>query len=85
MCGAGDERCAAAVHVAGRVGNRRSLGRSAAVILYDAPSLNARRLFILNQGYPVEIIVSLEGWYKVRDATGASHGSRRRICLHARW
>lgn len=48
----------------------RSVG-PAAVILYDAPSLKARRLFILNQGYPVEIIVSLEGWYKVRDATGS--------------
>jgi SH3-like domain-containing protein len=41
-----------------------------AVILYDAPSLKARRLFLLNQGYPVEIVVSLEGWYKVRDAAG---------------
>jgi len=47
----------------------RSIGPSAAV-LYDAPSLKARRLFILNQSYPVEIVVSLEGWYKVRDAAG---------------
>src|SRR5207248_149823 len=42
----------------------------AAVVLYDAPSLKARRLFILNQGYPVELVVSVEGWYKVRDAAG---------------
>jgi len=41
-----------------------------AAILYDAPSLKARRLYILNQGYPVEIVVTLEGWYKVRDAAG---------------
>lgn len=47
----------------------RSVG-PAAVILYDAPSLKARRLFILNQGYPVELLVTLEGWYKVRDAAG---------------
>jgi SH3-like domain-containing protein len=47
----------------------RSVG-PAAVILYDAPSLKARRLFILNQGYPVEIVVTLEGWYKVRDGAG---------------
>jgi len=47
----------------------RSIGSTAAV-LYDAPSLKARRLFILNQSYPVEIVVSLEGWYKVRDAAG---------------
>ena len=42
----------------------------AAAVLYDAPSLKARRLFILNQSYPVEIVVSLEGWNKVRDAAG---------------
>jgi SH3-like domain-containing protein len=47
----------------------RSVG-SPAAILYDAPSLKARRLFILNQSYPVEIVVSLEGWFKVRDAAG---------------
>ena len=40
------------------------------LILYDAPSLKARKLFILNQGYPVELVVTLEGWYKVRDAAG---------------
>lgn len=47
----------------------RSVGVPA-TILYDAPSLKARRLYILNQSYPVEIVVSLEGWYKVRDAAG---------------
>jgi len=41
-----------------------------ATILYDAPSLKARRLFLLNQNYPVEVVVTLEGWYKVRDAAG---------------
>ena len=47
----------------------RSVGVPA-TILYDAPSLKARRLYILNQSYPVEIVVTLEGWYKVRDAAG---------------
>lgn len=47
----------------------RSVGPAAA-ILYDAPSLKAHRLYLLNQGYPVEIVVALEGWYKVRDAAG---------------
>jgi SH3-like domain-containing protein len=41
-----------------------------AAILYDAPSLKAKRLFILNQSYPVEIVVTLDGWFKVRDAAG---------------
>jgi|SRR5689334_17075280 len=47
----------------------RSIAPQAA-ILYDAPSVKARRLYILNQNYPVEIVVSLEGWFKVRDAAG---------------
>jgi SH3-like domain-containing protein len=47
----------------------RSAGDSA-VILYDAPSVKARKIYIVNQGYPLEVIVQVEGWVKVRDATG---------------
>lgn len=43
----------------------------AAVVLYDAPSNKATRLFIVNRGYPLEVIVQVEGWVKVRDAAGA--------------
>lgn len=39
-------------------------------VLYDAPSASARKLYILSGGYPVEIVVSVEGWHKVRDASG---------------
>jgi SH3-like domain-containing protein len=48
----------------------RSVGSKAA-ILYDAPSAKANKVFVLGKGYPVELLVTLEGWYKVRDATGA--------------
>jgi SH3-like domain-containing protein len=41
-----------------------------AAILYDAPSTKAQKLFLLSQGYPVEVVVKLEGWTKVRDDTG---------------
>jgi len=41
-----------------------------AAILYDAPSTKAQKLFVLSQGYPVEVVVKLEGWTKVRDDTG---------------
>ena len=41
-----------------------------AAILYDAPSAKAQKLFVLSQGYPVEVVVKLEGWTKVRDDTG---------------
>ena len=47
----------------------RSVAAPAAV-LYDAPSLQGRKLALLNHGYPVEVVVTLDAWLKVRDATG---------------
>jgi len=47
----------------------RSVAATAAV-LYDAPSAKARKLYIVNQGYPLEVVVVVEGWVKVRDANG---------------
>ena len=47
--------------------------RSVAVpkaILYDAPSSSAKKTLLLSQYYPVEIIVNLGDWIKVRDAQG---------------
>ncbi|HEX4984437.1 MAG TPA: SH3 domain-containing protein [Burkholderiales bacterium] len=41
-----------------------------AAVLYDAPSAKAQKLFVLSRGYPVEVIVKVEGWTKVRDDTG---------------
>ncbi|MBK1681210.1 SH3 domain-containing protein [Rhodocyclus tenuis] len=41
-----------------------------ASILYDAPSQKGTRLFVIRRGTPVELVVSLEGWAKVRDADG---------------
>jgi len=48
--------------------------RSVAVpkaILYDAPSSAAKRVQLLSQYYPVEVIVNLGDWLKVRDAQGS--------------
>ena len=42
----------------------------AAAILYDAPSAKAQKLFVLSRDYPVEVVVKVEGWTKVRDDTG---------------
>jgi SH3-like domain-containing protein len=47
----------------------RSVSDTAAV-LFDAPSAKARKLYVVNQGYPFEIVVVVEGWSKVRDASG---------------
>lgn len=41
-----------------------------AAILYDAPSKKGVKLFIIKRFTPVEVVVSLEGWVKVRDAAG---------------
>lgn len=39
-------------------------------VLYDAPSASAKKVLLLSQSYPVEIIVNLGDWLKVRDAQG---------------
>ena len=41
-----------------------------AVPAYDAPSAKAKPLFVMLAGTPVELVVSLEGWSKVRDSKG---------------
>jgi len=48
----------------------RSVQESAAV-LYDAPSRAATPLFVVQRNYPLEVIVNLEAWIKVRDHAGA--------------
>lgn len=37
---------------------------------YDAPSAKSKPLFVMLAGTPVERVVSLEGWSKVRDSRG---------------
>ena len=41
-----------------------------ATVLYDAPSVKGKPLFVIRRHTPVEAVVSLEGWSKVRDAEG---------------
>lgn len=48
----------------------RSVQENAAV-LYDAPSRAATPLFVIQRNYPLEVIVNLEAWAKVRDHAGA--------------
>ena len=40
-------------------------------ILYDAPSLKAKKLFVVNRYLPLEQVVSLDDWVKVRDSSGS--------------
>ncbi len=39
-------------------------------VLYDAPSTEAKKLYLISSGYPVEIIVNLGEWIKIRDHFG---------------
>jgi SH3-like domain-containing protein len=38
--------------------------------MYDAPSAKSKPLFVALAGTPVELVVSLDGWSKVRDSRG---------------
>jgi SH3-like domain-containing protein len=56
-------------------------------VLYDAPSSSAKKVLLLSQYYPVEVIVNLGEWLKVRDAQGsiswveAKHLSNKRTVM----
>lgn len=39
-------------------------------VMYDAPSVKAKKLFVVSRDYPVEAIVSVDNWVKVRDPSG---------------
>ena len=40
-------------------------------ILYDAPSLKAKKIFVVSRYLPLEQVVSLDSWVKVRDRSGS--------------
>ena len=59
----------ACAHGAARATEFCSIAENAAV-LYDAPSARAKKLYVIGHGYPVEVIVVIERWVKIRDASG---------------
>jgi SH3 domain protein len=42
-----------------------------ATIAFEGPSAKATKQYLYSRGTPVEVVVQIEGWYKVRDAQGA--------------
>jgi len=50
-------------------GEFRSIAENATP-MYDAPSAKANKLFVASKLYPVEVIVQVDNWTKVRDAAG---------------
>lgn len=61
--------CAAFVAAVAGAADFRSVADNAA-ILYDAPSAKSKKLYVVGAGYPLEVVVVVEGWTKVRDANG---------------
>jgi SH3-like domain-containing protein len=50
-----------------------------AAVLYDAPSREAKALYVVSRHYPLEVVVSLEAWVKVRDHAGALSWVERKL------
>ena len=56
----------------------------AVAVLYDAPSQRGSKLFVVRKGTPVEVVVNLEGWAKVRDAEGGLAWIERKFLAERR-
>jgi SH3-like domain-containing protein len=54
-------------------------------ILYDAPSLKAKKQFVVNRYMPFEQVVVLEGWVKVRDRSGGLYWAEKRVLGNKRY
>lgn len=54
-------------------------------ILYDAPSLKARKLYVVSRYTPLELVVSLSDWVKVRNQDGSLGWVERRTLGGARY
>lgn len=61
----------------------RSVSAPAAV-LYDAPSQQGKKLYLIKAQTPVEVVVRLEGWSKVRDAEGTLAWIESRLLVERR-
>jgi len=54
-------------------------------ILYDAPSIKAKKLFVVNRYMPFEQIVTLDNWVKVRDRSGGLYWVEKRVLSDKRY
>ena len=52
-----------------QAGEFRSIGENGTV-MYDAPSIRAKKMFVASRFYPVEIMVNIDQWARVRDMAG---------------
>jgi SH3-like domain-containing protein len=54
-------------------------------ILYDGPSIKAKKLFVVNRYMPFEQIVTLDNWVKVRDRSGGLYWVEKRVLSNKRY
>ena len=54
-------------------------------ILYDANSIQAKKLFVISRFTPLEKVVNLGGWIKVRDSSGTMAWIERRVVSDTRY
>lgn len=71
--------CTATAHGA----DFRTVGENAAV-MYDAPSRASTPVYVASRYYPVEVIVNLDAWVKVRDHTGTLSWVEKKSLLERR-
>ncbi len=53
-------------------------------VMYDAPSQQAKPLFAIARGTPVELVVALDTWIKVRDVKGELAWIEKRLLSEKR-
>lgn len=69
MRGAGALVLMALAPIAAVAGEFRSIAESGTV-MYDAPSVRAKKLYVATRNYPVEVVINIDAWAKVRDQAG---------------
>jgi SH3-like domain-containing protein len=57
----------------------------ATAIMYDAPSTKSNKLFVISRFMPLEQVVALESWVKVRDSAGTLGWIEKRAISNKRY
>ena len=47
----------------------RAAGKNG-VVLYESPASSAKKRFVVSEGYPAEVVITQNGWLKLRDRNG---------------
>jgi len=58
---------------------------NSSAILYDTPSLRGKKLFVVSRFTPLEQVVNLKNWIKVRDSSGSLAWIERRAVSDKRY